>query len=302
MSATLARPKPKPRRGKIHMSLQTPVAFFIYNRPLQTARVFARIAEARPSRLFLIADGPRDDGDQTPVEAARSVVSDVHWDCEVIRQYSDTHLGCRYRTGNGLDWVFSLAERSIVLQDDCLPAISFFPYCDELLDRYESEERVMTVSGDNFQFGVTRTRHSYYFSAIHHLWGWATWRRAWAHHDAAMRLWPTVAGTDFPWDLVPPYAADYHRRMMELTYQGKLDRWDYQWILACWLRRGMCALPAVNLVSNIGFGPGATNSKSADARSSLPTRELVFPLRHPPIDDLAAHIDEPYRRPITQAA
>jgi hypothetical protein len=284
------------------MSLQTPVAFFIYNRPLHTARVFARIAEARPEKMFIIADGPMDDFDRAGCDDARAAVSDVTWNCDVFRQYSDSHLGCRHRTSGGLDWVFAHAERAIILEDDCLPDATFFPYCDELLERYEDEERVMTVSGDNFQFGVSRTRHSYYFSAIHHLWGWATWRRAWAHHDAAMTKWPGVANTEFPGDLIPPYAAAYHKRMMAETYAGRLDRWNYQWILACWLQRAMCALPAVNLVSNIGFGPQATNCKRADARSALSTRSLAFPLQHPPISELSGHVDEPYRLPTSKAA
>jgi hypothetical protein len=263
------------------MNFHTPVAFFIFNRPRHTARVFSRIAEIKPSRLLIIADGPRDEFDRADCEAGRAVVADVGWDCDVYRNYSDTHLGCRRRMSGGLDWVFSLVQQAIVLEDDCLPDATFFPYCDELLKRYEDNDRVMTVSGDNFQFGVAQTPFSYYFSTIHHLWGWATWRRAWVHHDPSMLQWPRVADTDFPGDSVPPYAAEYHKRKMAQTFAGMLDAFSYEWILTCWLRHALCALPAMNLVSNIGFGSGVHGTKP-HACSALPTKPLSFPLRHPP--------------------
>jgi hypothetical protein len=266
------------------MSQETAVALFIYNRPLQTARVFTRLAEVRPKRLFLIADGPSDELDALPCDAARSAVNDVSWDCQVSRNYSDVHMGNRRRVTSGIDWVFSRAERAIFLEDDCLPDPTFIPYCDEMLASYADDEHVMTISGDNFQFGVEHSPYSYYFSAVHHLWGWATWRRAWAHHDAQMRQWRRVAETDFPGEFLPTYAAHYHKRLMGQTYRGELDSWQYSWIFACWLRRGLCALPSVNLVSNIGFGPGATNCKRPDASAALRTQPIEFPLRHPPFE------------------
>ena len=271
-------------------------------RDSRTARAFSRIAQARPKRLFLVADGPRDASEAAACEAARAVVADIDWDCEVSCNYSELNLGCKNRMSSGIDWVFSQVERAILLEDDCLAEASFFPYCQELLERYQDDERVMTVSGDNFQFGERRTPHSYYFSAIHHIWGWATWRRAWAHYDVNMRQWPAVAQTDFPGDLVPPFAARAQKKGMAAVHAGTLDTWDYQWTFACWMRRGLCALPAVNLISNVGFGADATHCRKPDAFAALPTEPLGFPLQHPPDVDLCSHADQAFLERSLKAA
>jgi hypothetical protein len=273
------------------MSFDTPVAFFLFNRPLATARVFSRIAELRPSRLFLIADGPRNEEESYVCEATRNVVSEIDWDCDVQTNFSEVNLGCKRRMSSGIDWVFSQTEQAILLEDDCLPDASFFPYCRELLERYADDERVMTISGDNMQFGIRHTPYSYYFSAVQHIWGWATWRRAWRKYDVQMRRWPEVAETNFTGDMVPPNAAAYLKKKMAETYAGKIDTWDYQWTFACWLNRAFCILPAVNLISNIGFGPGATHCKKPDVYAALPTETMEFPLSHPPDVDLCNSAD-----------
>jgi hypothetical protein len=264
------------------MSLDTPVALFLFNRPLQTARVFTRIAHMRPRRLFIVADGPRAPADERACQAARNVVADITWPCEVELNYATVNLGSRRRLTSGLEWVFAQCESAIVLEDDCLPELSFFDYCREMLHRYEYDHRVMTISGCSFQFGVPPGRYSYSFSAVPHLWGWATWRRAWELHDANMAQWPSVAETAFPGGWVPEFAAEYHKHKIADTYDGLLDKFDYQWVLASWLNRGLCAMPAVNLISNIGYGPDATHCKTRDACAALPTEQIRFPLIHPP--------------------
>jgi hypothetical protein len=285
------------------MSLDTPVAFFIFNRPLLTARVFSRIAQAKPRRLLIVADGPRDYSETSLTEACRNVVADIDWDCQVQRNYSDVNLGCKRRMSSGMNWVFTETERAILIEDDCLPDPTFFPYCQQLLDRYENDDRVMTIGGANFQFGVRRTPFSYYFSAIHHIWGWATWRRAWKHYDVDMKQWPMVSQTDFPGEMIPPYAAAFHKKMMVETYEGRLDTWDYQWVFACWMRRALCVLPEVNLVSNLGYGPGATHCRKPDAFAAVPTEPIAFPLEHPSKVDPCGQADEAFlQRAILKAA
>ena len=142
--------------------MKTPVAFLIFNRPETTARVLEEIARARPPKLLVVADGPRADrpGEADLCRAARAVLSRVDWPCEVLTNFSETNLGCRRRVSSGLDWVFEEVEEAIVLEDDCLPHPSFFPFCEELLERYRADERVMAVSGDNFQQGRRRTPYS----------------------------------------------------------------------------------------------------------------------------------------------
>lgn len=265
--------------------MRTPVALFIFNRPEATARVFAEVARARPPRLLVVADGPRAErpGEAERCAAARAVVERVDWDCELLTNYSEVNLGCRRRVAGGLDWVFATVEEAIVLEDDCLPHPTFFRYCEELLEMYRDDERVMLVSGDNFLLGERGTPYSYYFSRYAHVWGWASWRRAWRHYDVEMKLWPELRGTDWLLDVHgDATAARYWAEVLEDVYAGRIDTWDYQWFFACWASNGLCVTPSVNLVSNIGFGAGATHTTNLSPVAELPAAALEFPLRHPP--------------------
>src|SRR5665648_587346 len=167
-----------------NFQLKTPVAFIIFNRPETTRRVFAEIAKARPTKLLVIADGPRathpDDAEKCAV--VRAIIDGVDWDCEVLKNYSDVNLGCKRRVSSGLDWVFDTVEEAIILEDDCLPHPTFFRFCEEMLAKYRDDKRIAMISGDNFQFGKKRTEYSYYFSRYTHIWGWASWRRAWDNY------------------------------------------------------------------------------------------------------------------------
>jgi hypothetical protein len=265
--------------------LKTAVAFLIFNRPETTARVFAEIARARPPRLLVVADGPRAGrpGEAELCRATRAVVERVDWDCEVLTNFAETNLGCQARVSSGLNWVFEQVEEAVILEDDCLPHPSFFPFCDELLERYRDDERVMAVSGDNFQFGRARTPHSYYFSRYPHIWGWASWRRAWRHYDIEMKAWPALRETDWLRSLTSNREeARYWRKIFDLVWSGEKSTWDYQWVFTCWARGGLTALPEVNLISNIGWGAAATHtSAGVSPLGDIPTAEMKFPLRHP---------------------
>jgi hypothetical protein len=257
----------------------------MFNRPDTTARVFEAIREAEPPQLLVIADGPRPDHPQDVEKcaAARAIIEGVDWDCEVLTDFAESNMGCGLRVSSGLDWVFSEVEKAIILEDDCLPHPTFFRFCQELLDKYRHDKRIMGISGNNFQFGWQRTSYSYYFSRYSHCWGWATWRRAWRHYDREMELWPVVRKGNWLQDMSrSKYTVAYWTRMLSETYAGKIDTWDYQWLLSCWIQSGLTVLPNVNLVSNIGFRPDATHTTGASHYSNMPVEPMPFPLQHPP--------------------
>ncbi len=265
------------------MPLDVPVAFMVFNRPDTTRRVFTRIREARPARLLVIADGPRPGrpGEAERCREALSIATTVDWDCTLEVLASPTNLGCRHRVSSGLDWVFSQVERAIVLEDDCLPDPSFFPFCAELLERYANDPRVMAISGDRFHASTSR-ESSYSFSRYNHVWGWASWRRAWSHYDVDVNAWPRARSERvLERTLERPSVARYFRRKFDQVAARKIDTWDYQWTLACWLESGLTVLPSVNLVSNIGFGANATHTTGSSRLANLPTSPIAFPLRHP---------------------
>jgi hypothetical protein len=280
-------------------TLRTPVVLAIFNRPDTTARVFEAVRRARPPRLLVIADGPRPDRpeEEQLCRDARAVVERVDWPCEVSTEYSGVNLGCRRRVSSGLDWAFGLVEEAIVLEDDCLPHPSFFRFCQELLHRYRDEARVMHISGDNFeslwrsrgtlawfsQLVRRRLGASYYFSRYAHVWGWATWRRAWRDWGEGLRAWTDTDDREtLLSNLSDPAERNFWAETMDRVADGELDSWAYQWTFACIVRGGLAAMPRRNLVSNIGFGETAVRTTDpSHPLANLPTTGVRFPLRHP---------------------
>ena len=187
------------------------------------------------------------------------------------------------RVSSGLDWVFDTVEEAIILEDDCLPHPTFFRYCQELLDYYQDDKRIMMISGDNFQFGRKRTDYSYYFSKFNHIWGWASWRRAWKYYDVEMALWPEIRDSQWLQNYIGDKNQTYYwQKIFEDTYRGQIDTWDYQWGFTCWIQNALCIIPTLNLISNIGFRPDATHTKQDSLLANISIdNEMEFPLKHP---------------------
>jgi len=264
--------------------LETPLVFIVFNRPETTRRVWERIRAARPRRLFVIADGPRaarpSEGELCA--AVRQIVAQPDWPCEVTREYSTANLGAAVRVSSGLDAVFAQVEEAIILEDDCLPDPTFFPFCAELLARYRAEPRVAQIAGCSFQGENHGGRTSYYFSRYPHGWGWATWRRAWRHYDHSMRAWREDRGGDWLARCVrDPVEQRIWAQSFDATLAGGVDAWDYRWVLAVWRTQGLCVQSYRNLISNIGFGAAATHTLGTSPWDSLPLSPMPFPLVHP---------------------
>ncbi|QDL07250.1 glycosyltransferase family 2 protein [Brasilonema octagenarum UFV-E1] len=279
-----------------NFQLKTPVAFLIFKRTESTERVFEAIRQAKPPKLLVIADGPRTDrpGEADKCAATRAIIDRVDWDCEVLKNYSDVNMGMKKREASGFDWVFETVEEAIILEDDTLPHPTFFRYCEELLHYYRHDERIMLISGNNFQFGRKRTEYSYYFSRYPNTWGWASWRRAWQHYDIEMKLWPKIRdGEWLKFILEEPKTVKFWFKKFQETYKEKISTWDYQWILTCWVNNGFSIVPDVNLVTNLGFGSEATNTKdSTSPFSNIPTQKICLPLQHPPF--VIRHVQADY--------
>lgn len=264
----------------------SPILFLVFNRPEQTARVFDEIRRARPARLYVAADGPRADRDEADACAAvRQIATAVDWPCTVQRLFRDANLGCKHAVADAIDWFFEQEEAGIILEDDCLPDPSFFDFCDSLLGLYRDDMRVMSICGSNSLPPETLPSTDYFFSRHCRVWGWATWRRAWALYDRDMAAWPEcrrerllrgVAAGDYQFEA-------YWTEVLDRTHAGEVDTWDYQWMFSCWANSGLAIRPVVNLVSNLGFGPDATHTFDPDsAEGNRPTQSVALPLRHPP--------------------
>lgn len=262
--------------------MNTPVLFLIHRRPELTRQVFAAIRQARPATLLVAADGPSDD----PIcqETRDVVLSQIDWPCRVEKRLLAVNTGCKTAVASALDWAFELCERLIILEDDCLPHASFFRFCDELLERYKDQPDVMQICGSNLT-SMRPDSSSYSFSRFGPIWGWASWRHAWQAYDVNMTDWKSFrSSTEMGKRCPEPFEADWRREVFDSVQQGAVDTWDYQWAFAKLRHGGLNIVPAVNLVSNIGFGPDATHTHNpADARAAMQTEDIGTPLVHPSV-------------------
>lgn len=265
--------------------METPVVFTIFNRPSLTQRVFDAIKQVKPKKLLVIADGPRNESEKLQCDKTRSIIDQVDWDCEILKNYSDTNMGCKNRISSGLDWAFNTVDRAIIIENDCLPDISFFKFCEDLLEKHRDDTEIMHIGGNFFQHRNTNFKNSdsYYFSNIPHIWGWATWSRAWKLYDVNMKKWPEVkASGEIKLKIKNPAVYEYWETVWDQYYNKKIDSWDGQWTFACLLNSGLSITPCTNLVSNIGFGPEAMHTKNDKSIfSNIPLKPALFPLVHP---------------------
>ncbi len=264
--------------------LNTPVLFIIFRRPDTTKKVFEQIRKAKPKHLFVAANAPRPDNEEEAEKCrkAREIVNFVDWDCELKTLFRNNYLSCEISVSSAIDWFFDNVEEGIILEDDCLPSQSFFWFCQELLKKYRNDTRIMIISGNNFQFGRIRGEGSYYFSKCAHIWGWATWRRAWKHYDVNMKSYEKFSTENQINNIFQiKQQQKYWMKVLQLAYDDKLDAWDYQWSYTCFINNGLCIMPNVNLVSNIGFGIDGTHTKEESSIFSNIEAEEITEIAHP---------------------
>ena len=192
-------------------------------------------------------------------------------------------MGCKERVATGLDWVFSIVEEAIILEDDCLPDPTFFRFCQELLDKYRDDKRIMTICGTNIKGEWKSKIQSYHYSYYGKGWGWASWRRAWKHFDLSMSLWSQPEMKKRIRDILNN-REEYQKRVQKFdnAYLGKTTSWDAQWLFARLSQSGLSIVPSVNLVTNIGFGEEATHTKGIYAKKpQIPFNSMSFTLIEP---------------------
>lgn len=268
----------------LNWKLKIPIALIIFKRPDATQKVLEAIRQVKPSKLFVVADGPRPDqpDEAEKCAAARAVIDSIDWDCEVIKNYADVNMGCGLRPATGISWVFEQVEAAIILEDDCVPDPTFFRFCQELLEQYQDDERIMMISGTNNVMQEWRYDiQDYHFSYISTAWGWATWRRAWKHFDFEIKQWAQPEVRHRIADVMG--GSKMCHPMFDAVYTGKQkSAWDIQWVFARLSQSGLVITPALNLVTNVGFGADATHHKHANnSKFNLPARSISFPLRAP---------------------
>ncbi|MDE2038214.1 MAG: hypothetical protein KGI69_03280 [Patescibacteria group bacterium] len=260
-----------------------PVLLMLFNRADTTRKVFETVRAARPSKLFIAANGPRPNmaSDIDKCRAVREIFSGIDWECDVHTNFREKNIGMQPHWRLALDWFFEGADAGIILEDDCVPHPSFFGYCGELLKRYKDEPRIMHINGSNFQFGIPRGDASYYFSRYPHVWGWATWKRAWQGYDDSLSTFPRFEKDDDIGEMVSDRRQrDYWMKFFRGLRDGRYDTCDAKWIYSIWANDGLCITPNTNLIENIGYGAQATHTFHKDRILGQSARD-IRPISHP---------------------
>ncbi|ADC88773.1 methyltransferase FkbM [Thermocrinis albus DSM 14484] len=264
---------------------ERPVLFITFKRLDTTRRVLEAIKKIKPKRLYIASDGGRTEEEHEKVLKVREfIVNSIDWDCSVKTRFRDRNLGVGFGPNDAISWFFSEEEAGIILEDDCLPSVSFFRFCDELLDMYKDNKRIGVIQGFN-PFPRKDYPYSYFFSKYDLKWGWATWRDRWQYQDMYTSDWPQVKNTDFL-DRI-----SQGNKMVKLYWEAIFDEihkyphlaWDTQFTYQM-LKRGMLAVvPKKNIVLNIGYHAEATPTKWGIPKHirALSLEELEFPLSHP---------------------
>jgi hypothetical protein len=267
------------------LSAEAPVLLIVWNRPAETRLVLESLRRARPKRLFVAGDGPREGSDSDArliAETQQAVAELVDWPCDLRTSYSEDNQGCRRAVVRAIDWFFANVPAGIILEDDCVPHPDFFAFCSLMLDRFWDDTRIMSIAGDNSAGVSSVAGQSYCFVRYPHIWGWATWRRAWRLYDRDLELWDMLRESGQEGDV---FSFDAERETWvpifnRLRDEGVPDTWDWQWAATCFLHSGLSVQPTVNLVRNVGFNQSATHTTGPSPRADCPTRPIL-PLSHP---------------------
>ncbi len=270
----------------------TPILFLIFNRPDTTRQVFSQIRKAKPQWLYIAADGPRSSEEKQVCEQVREIATTVDWNCNVQTLFRDENLGCGRAIGQAITWFFENEPEGIILEDDCLPADSFFGFCSAMLERYRDDNRIGHISGGNYQKGIARGDGSYYFSALTNIWGWAGWRRIWKDYDANIGSLPLFEKFDYIRKM-PSHGPfkDYWIHRFRLYFSGKKSSWDFQYSYLNLINNRLSVISNANMISNIGCAEKATHNIYNHPFANLPLEEK-YDIVHPSfvIADTAADL------------
>jgi hypothetical protein len=275
----------------------TPILFIIFNRLETTKKVFETIRLLQPGTLFVAADGARQEkvGETEKCNDVRNyVLSHIDWDCDVKTLFQDTNLGCGYGPKAAITWFFEHVEEGIILEDDCVPDMTFYNYCSELLEKYRYDDRISIISGSNMdREGRYSNQHAdYFFSVIPYTWGWATWRRNWEKYDYEIKKWNKINKTKLLRGLHPNIENQlYWKKIFDDIYKiTPNDIWDYQFFFSCFTQNQLAIIPSRNLVSNIGHDIGATHTVDINSiQANVPKYSMIFPLVHP--DEIKRNVE-----------
>lgn len=270
---------------------KVPVLFLIFDRKDVSVKAFEEIQKYKPLQVFVAADGPRNNkpNEYTKCQETRdAIMRMIDWDCQIYTLFRDENLGCAMAVSSAIDWFFQHVEYGIIIEDDVVVSKDFFKMCELLLPKYQDENMIMMISSQCLAPKKYYVRDEYTFSNTASIWGWATWKRAWALMDMDMSRWPATKTID----LIRAYGIFeglmfkyYWSNAYNLISSGKnFNSWATRWAFNLMSLGKLCLVPKINLSKNIGCtGTGGAHYEinDIDPYKDLRIHSLKWPLKDP---------------------
>lgn len=261
--------------------MKSPILIICYNRPKEFSKLINLVKKMKQRKIFIFQDGLK--GKNKNWLKQRNLITNLKKNKNYTVKISDKNLGCKYGVKSAIDWFFKINKQGIILEDDCLPSISFFKYCDELLNIYKKNQKIKIISGYNF-LNIKNYKYSYFFTKHVEVWGWATWKRVWKNFNFEKKNWikdgQQVLNKRFKNN---DELRKLYKSKFKLTFNNRIDTWDHQFVFFIWRSKGYTISPKLNLIHNIGFNRSATHTKKRNKKLEIKSNKLKFPIKHPKI-------------------
>jgi hypothetical protein len=264
--------------------MKVPVLLLAFNRPELTEKVIESISIYKPDRLYFALNYPKENKteDIQKWHQVKNLLKNINWKCKIHKLFRKEHLPLKISVSSAISWFFKNEEMGIILEDDIVADVSFYFFCEYLLKKYKNDSRIGMISGDNFGFGIQSSSYSYYYSIYSHIWGWASWRRAWEGYDVNMNDYDDFLREGFLEKIFPnPTEFQFWKRMFNKVTKENFNTWDFQWVYHNLKNNRLNIMPNVNLVKNIGFGKDASHTNHPSPYANMKIQKMDFPLLHP---------------------
>ncbi len=273
----------------------SPVLFHVWNRIDVVKKVFLKIRETKPKKLYFSSDGPNNIEDKVKIHKIRNYIkNNIDWNCKLKQIFFKKNLGPKLAITKAINKVFKTEKKLIIIDHDCLCDNSFFKFTDELLELYENEKKIKLISGNYICKNLIKFDKSYYFAKHPVIFGWATWKRSWIEYDIEMKKFKKFGSffwllTFFNFNIAKTL---YFYNKFKLSKKGKINTWDYQLLFSIWNNNGLVIRPTVNLSKHIGWGEQAYHGKHEDDLKDIKVEKMKFPLKHPKYIEVNKEADE----------
>ena len=263
------------------MSTLAPIILFVYNRPEHTKRTIESLAKntlADKSSLYIFSDGPQGEKDKPDVEAVRKYIYKISGFNKIGILEREKNLGLANSIINGVSEIFKRYDKVVVMEDDMISSPFFLKYINELLNRFENDQRIFSVTGYTFPIKIPEHyKHHLYLSPRSSSWGWGTWKSRWQKAD-----WDLKDIGDLTNDKLRVEnfnkGGDDLIGMLKNSIEGKIDSWSIKWTYSHFLNEAFCIYPVKSRIQNIGTdrsGVHTNKTKKFDVELELNDIDLT---------------------------